>query len=176
MRIVYQVQKGVKAIPRVTLYGSLPAGAATLFAPRELQEAVAALMDPPQPGTTFLQTGAPQAQPLDFYQGAGVTVSVDSASLASGRFIGADTQALLFPDGGGGCREEVILQRCRRIPVRRVVAIANRASPERASGCRRRCQAQDNITRRSEPCGHNGIRLVRYGIDAASAFRNGLSA
>ena len=94
MRIVYLVNKGGKPIPRVTLYyGLLGAGAARLVTPVELR-GLAALLNPAQQGQGLV-TGATLSRvpSLVFYQGATVTVSVDSATLAvSGRFIGADTQ------------------------------------------------------------------------------------
>lgn len=94
MRIVYLINKGGKSIPRVTLYYSpLGAGAARLVAPVELR-GLAAVLNPAQQGQGLV-TGATLSRvpSLVFYQGATVTVSVDSATLAvSGRFIGADTQ------------------------------------------------------------------------------------
>ena len=61
-----------------------------LVAPREIGGALARLML--KPGFQGIVSGSPTVQPLDAYQGATVTVSVDSATLADGHFIGADTQ------------------------------------------------------------------------------------
>lgn len=88
MRIVYQIERDGKTIPHVTLYGTLAPGAQTLFAPREV--ALDRLLRPRQ---GELRVGSTSPQPLDLYLGVPVTVSIDSVSLASGRFIGADTQA-----------------------------------------------------------------------------------
>jgi hypothetical protein len=87
MRILYSVEKNGRPISRVTLYGTpLAPGATTLFAPREvgLSELT------PRQGLG-IRGGGP-AGPIDFYLGAPVTASIDSATLASGKFIGADTQ------------------------------------------------------------------------------------
>ena len=89
MRLLFQVEKGGPPFPRIILQGdSLAAGQATLTAPSELAGAVTALM---HYGTSGLSLGSPPAHLLDVYQGATVTASIDSATLASGRFIGADT-------------------------------------------------------------------------------------
>jgi hypothetical protein len=107
MRVLYLVDKANdKPIPRVTFYGSLAVGEATLLAPMELQGAVAASI-PLRPGTRRATrprppeafpgpgpaTGAQLSRvlPRDLYQGAQVTASVDSVTFSSGLFIGADT-------------------------------------------------------------------------------------
>jgi hypothetical protein len=72
---------------QVVLHGSLAKGAGALIGPPELQRALSALMNRQQ----GLGVGQGPAQSLASYQGAEITVSVDSASLASGRFVGPDT-------------------------------------------------------------------------------------
>ena len=91
-RILFQVSKGRKTVPRDLEVGRYFAvGEEALVAPREIGGALARLLNAGKPG---LITGSPTVEPLDAYQGATVTVSVDSATFADGRFIGADTQNL----------------------------------------------------------------------------------
>jgi hypothetical protein len=90
LRILFNVTKGGKTSPHGFEVGRvLAAGAVDLVAPREIGGALAGLLNAGKPG---LITGSPTVQPLDDYQGATVTVSIDSATLADGKFIGADTQ------------------------------------------------------------------------------------
>lgn len=88
MRILYQVHQGAHTFGRITLYGSLPAGASVLTAPRELAGAVMALTSP-----RGVLSSPSSAQPIDDYLGAQITASIDSVTLASGRFLGDDTLA-----------------------------------------------------------------------------------
>ena len=91
-RILFQLTKGGKTLPRDLYMGhSLAAGEVTLVAPREINGALAMLLHAGKPGL-IASSGSPTAQPLDDFNGATVTVSVDSATLADGKFIGADTQ------------------------------------------------------------------------------------
>jgi hypothetical protein len=91
IRILFQGIKNGKTVSSNLQVGrTLAAGEATLVAPREISGVVAELLNAGKPG---LITGGP-ARPLDVYQGAVVSVSVDSATLASGKFIGRDTQNL----------------------------------------------------------------------------------
>jgi hypothetical protein len=91
-RILFQLTKGGKTTPRDLYFGySLAAGAVTLIAPREINGALAGLLHAGKPGLVGF-TGSPTAQPLDDFNGATVTASVDSATLSDGKFIGADTQ------------------------------------------------------------------------------------
>jgi hypothetical protein len=85
MRLLFQVDKEGVHAPRLILQGPLAAGKATPAAPHELGGAVTAMMHY-GPGV-----GGGHPWPLDFYQGATVIASIDSATLASGRFVGADT-------------------------------------------------------------------------------------
>jgi hypothetical protein len=96
LRILFQVTSGGKTMPHDTEVGRvLQAGEATLVAPREVGGALALLMSAGRPGMVTGFTGPPTAQPLDFYQGAQVTASIDSATLlATGKFIGNDTRGL----------------------------------------------------------------------------------
>ena len=91
LRILFQVTTGGKTSPRDLEVGrSLAAGEAMLVGPREIGGVLARLLM--KPGFRGLVTGSPTAEPLDAYHGATVTVSIDSATLADGKFIGADTQ------------------------------------------------------------------------------------
>jgi hypothetical protein len=94
MRILYDINKGGTPIHRLQHWGSLAAGEAILFGPMEIAGPIYQLQhSQPQMG---MITNMRSAQPLDFYQGSEVTFSVDSASLANGKFVGADTQGF-FP-------------------------------------------------------------------------------
>lgn len=92
LRILFQLTKGGKTTPRdLQLNQTLQAGESTLVAPREVNGALAGLLNAGKPGLHGF-TGSPTVQPLDDYQGATAYVSVDSATLADGKFVGADTQ------------------------------------------------------------------------------------
>lgn len=94
MRILYLVARYGKLIPRVVIDGPLASGGSMVFAPQEASATLEKLVNPNAgPGKPRAQFSA---QPLDFYRGSPVTVSIDSATLASGRFVGADTQ-VFFP-------------------------------------------------------------------------------
>jgi len=86
MRIFYRIRQGNRNPDQITLHGPLAAGASVLHAPRGLGGALAKLT-PLQPGT--IRTGA--SGPLETWPGAEVTVSIDSVTLASRRFVGPDT-------------------------------------------------------------------------------------
>jgi hypothetical protein len=91
LRTLFQLTKDGKTTPRdMSLGPSLQAGESALVAPREIRGALTRLML--RPGFQGLVSGSPRPQPLDAYQGATVVVSIDSATLADGKFIGADTQ------------------------------------------------------------------------------------
>ena len=88
-RILHSVTKGGRTTTDMEVGRSLQAGEAALAAPKEIGGALAGLLNAGRPGLT---AGPPTVQPLDRYQGATITVSIDSATLANGKFIGADTR------------------------------------------------------------------------------------
>lgn len=92
LRILFQLApKGGTARTRDLYMGySLAAGEVTLVAPREINGTLAGLMHAGKPGV--IVSGSPIEQPLNDYQGATATASIDSATLVDGKFIGADTQ------------------------------------------------------------------------------------
>jgi len=93
LRILFQITKGEKTTSRDFEIGhTLAAGEATLVAPREVGGALASLLHAGKPGLATGFSGSSTVLPLDDYQGAAATVSIDSATLADGKFIGADTQ------------------------------------------------------------------------------------
>jgi hypothetical protein len=85
MRILFQGQKGGGTFSRIALGGSLAAGGSTLIAPTGLDVALLALLHPQQ-GASH-NTAHPQTD----YTGVEMTTSIDSVSLANGKFLGADT-------------------------------------------------------------------------------------
>ena len=92
LRIVHSVTKGGSTIAsdlEVDRY--LQAGETALVAPQEIVGALEGLLHAGRPG---LFAGSPTVRPLDRYQGATITVSIDSATLANGKFIGADTRKM----------------------------------------------------------------------------------
>jgi len=92
LRILIQLSKGGKTIPfHLEMGRTLATGAVTLVAPPEVGGVLAGL---PNAGKPVLAPAPYPVQPLDAYQGAKVTASINSATLASGQFIGAATQNL----------------------------------------------------------------------------------
>ena len=93
--VLFQVTKNGRTQPHdLTLGLMLGAGDSALLAPREVSGPLAMMLHPPGKPGLFGFTGSPTGGPLDYYEGATVTASVDSATLADGKFIGADTQKL----------------------------------------------------------------------------------
>ena len=96
MRILFQLVKDGQATPRdIELWHGLAAGSAMLTAPREVRGPLVRLVSAGKLGLVGFG-GPPEGLPLDDYQGAGATVSIDSITLADGKFIGADTLSF-FP-------------------------------------------------------------------------------
>lgn len=91
MRIVWQIHnKDGSTYPRIALHGPMAADAAVLDAPEQLGRALTALK--PQVGTGLSSRRGPSPALVKNYQDAAeVTVSIDSATLASGLFVGADS-------------------------------------------------------------------------------------
>jgi hypothetical protein len=83
-------------------------GEATLAAPREISGALALMMNAGKPGLHSV-AGSSTVQPLYDYQGATVTASIDSVTLANGKFIGADTQNFFPPAGRERHAQEKVL-------------------------------------------------------------------
>jgi hypothetical protein len=90
MRLLFQVHQGDRTFPRITLWGPLAAGRGELVAPREVEGALSALIHS-EPGG--LRSTSPAAESIQDFMGAQITASIDSVTLASGHFIGADTLA-----------------------------------------------------------------------------------
>jgi hypothetical protein len=90
MRIIFSRQKGGdKPVTSLELGRGLEIGGARLVAPREVGGALARTLKPGTQGV--MSGGSPTVEPLDAYQGTTLTISIDSATLADGKFIGADT-------------------------------------------------------------------------------------